>query len=200
MLSLKRPLDETIRVNGKEYQWDMSFDNVLRWYDLIDDKGLQDVEKILIAFEMFVPDCQADIQTQIDTVQAISKYIADAPDEQVSGDQEQYYSFAKDAEYIFASFYAEYGIDLINEQGKLRWEKFIALFRGMSDHAKINKIIGIRAAPLPTGNSEMEMAERNRLVELKSIYTLDTDRNQQMQDTQMDKMFDSLVNMAKKGG
>lgn len=201
MLSLKQPLDDKIRINGGEYDLNLTFDNVLRWYELIDDKKISDTGKILLAFEMFVPDCEADLNTQIDTVQSIAKYIADSPDDdQETADQTQYYSFSKDAEYIFASFLQEYGIDLLDQQGIMRWEKFIALFRGMRDSTKINQIIGIRAADLPTGDSESEKAERERLVRLKNAYALDSEQNRQAQETEMNNMFDALVDMAKKGG
>lgn len=203
MLSLKQPLDDKIRIGNREYHLDLSFDNALRWYDLMDDKSLKDMEKIMIAFEMFVPDGEATIPEQVNTIESISKYIADAPDTPDDGqedNQTHYYSFSKDADYIFASFYAEYGIDLIDQQGKLRWEKFIALFRGMSDKAKINQIIGIRAAPLPAGNSEYEKSERERLLQLKAAYSLDDGQSVADGDARMDKMFDSLVNMAKEGG
>ncbi|MDD9147823.1 Gp15 family bacteriophage protein [Sporolactobacillus sp. CQH2019] len=202
MLSLKQPLDDKIRINGQEYDLDLSFDNVLRWYDLMDDKKIDDMLKIMLAFEMFVPDCEADSPTMVQTVNAIVKeYITAKPDDgQETSNQTQYYDFNKDAEYIFASFLQEYGIDLLDQQGIMQWEKFIALFNGLRSDTKFMKIVGIRSAELPTGNSEYEIAERKRMVELKNIYTLDPEQSRQEQEARMDKMFDNLVNMAKKGG
>ncbi|WP_100489424.1 Gp15 family bacteriophage protein [Sporolactobacillus pectinivorans] len=201
MLSLKQPLDDKIRINGRDYFLDLSFDNVLRWYELIDDDSINEMGKILLAFEMFIPECEVDVDTQIKAIQAISKYIAGEPnDGQETSDQTQYYSFSKDAEYIYASFLQEYGIDLIDQQGVMRWEKFIALFKGLRDNTKINQIIGIRATDVPNGSSEYEKAERERILQLKSAYALDSEQNRQEQETRMDHMFDTLVNMARKGG
>lgn len=201
MLSLKQPLDDKIRIKGRDYHLDLSFDNVLRWYELIDDDSINEMGKILLAFEMFIPECKADADTQIQAIQAISKYIAGEPDDgQETSDQTQYYSFSKDAEYIYASFLQEYGIDLIDQQGVMRWEKFIALFKGMRDNTKINQIIGIRATDIPSGSSEYEKAERERILQLKSAYALDSEQNRQEQESRMDHMFDTLVNMAKRGG
>ena len=39
--------------------------------------------------------------------------------------------FEEDGDYIYASFMQEYGIDLINQQGKLPWRKFLWLFNGL---------------------------------------------------------------------
>lgn len=205
MLSLKQKLDDTIKIDGTNYQLDLSFDNVLRWYDLMNDKLIDDIGKVEIAFDMFVVDCETDIQTKLYTVQRIINEYVVGKQEPNDGsaqttDQKQYYSFDKDAEFIFASFLQEYGIDLLDQQGIMRWEKFVALLNGMRDKTKFRQIIGIRVAELPTGSDEYSVKERERLQELKQIYALDKNQSVEEQDAAMDGMFKSLVNMAKKGG
>ena len=53
MLSLTEPLKSSYTYQDKEYQIDLSFDNVIRMYNLLEDDTFQDAEKIVIAFEMF---------------------------------------------------------------------------------------------------------------------------------------------------
>ncbi|WP_168371033.1 Gp15 family bacteriophage protein [Sporolactobacillus laevolacticus] len=204
-MSLKQKLDDTITIDGVAYNLDLSFDNVLRWYDLMNDKSIDDIGKVEIAFDMFVVDCETDIKIKLYTVQRIIDEYVVGKQEPNDGsakppDQKQYYSFDKDAEFIFASFLQEYGIDLLDQQGIMRWEKFVALLNGMRDKTKFRQIIGIRAAELPTGNDEYSVKERERLQELKQIYALDKNQSVEEQDAAMDGMFKSLVNMAKKGG
>lgn len=206
MLSLKQPLDDQIAIHGNEYKLDLSFDNVLRWYDLMKDHSVDDLEKVAIAFEMFVPDCETDMETMLYVTKRIvetyitSKQSSPNDGSEDTSDQKQYYSFDKDAEYIFASFLQEYGIDLLGQQGLMRWEKFVAMLNGLRDNTKFRQIIGIRTADLPAGNSEYDVAEAKRLTELKQIYALDKDEAVQDQEAAMDSMFHSLVNTAKKGG
>ncbi|GER73440.1 hypothetical protein BpPP18_15070 [Weizmannia acidilactici] len=166
----------------------------------MNDDEVNEIGKINFAYMMFVIDCpDVDIDTKIATVKAISEYIQgdeETGENDDSNNTKEYLSFEKDADYIFASFMQEYGIDLIEQQGKLRWEKFIALFNGMRSETKINQIIGIRAADLPTGNSPAEIAERNRLIELKDLYALDKEASVSLQEKAMDDMFERLVKSA----
>jgi hypothetical protein len=206
MLSLKQKLDDTIAIDGVAYPLNLSFDNVLRWYDLMNDETVDDMGKVEIAFDMFVVKCKTDIQTKLYTVQRIiDEYVVGNQEQPNDGtedpaDQKSFYSFDKDAEFIYASFLQEYGIDLLDQQGIMRWEKFVALLNGMRDKTKFRQIIGIRAAELPTGSDEYSVKERERLEELKQIYALDKNQSVEEQDAAMDGMFKSLVNMAKKGG
>lgn len=45
MLSLVEPLGTTITIGGEEWTVDLSFDNVLRWYILLDDEKVDDAKK-----------------------------------------------------------------------------------------------------------------------------------------------------------
>jgi hypothetical protein len=105
------------------------------------------------------------------------------------GTSKQLYDLKQDAEYIYASFLQEYGIDLIDMQGKLRWEKFLALLSGLRDNTRFKEIVGIRAAELPRGKG-MEK-ERKRLRKLKRIYALKKD--QKTKEAELDEMFNMLA-------
>lgn len=61
-----------------------------------------------------------------------------------SGSMVQSFSWSKDAGMIEAAFLQNYQIDLMEEQGKMHWTKFKALFDGLSDKTKLVKIIQIR--------------------------------------------------------
>ncbi|MGC4441086.1 Gp15 family bacteriophage protein, partial [Streptococcus suis] len=59
-----------------------------------------------------------------------------APDD----DKEALFSIKYDGEYIFSSFMQAYRIDLIEEQGKLHWQKFNALLSGLPDGTKLVEV------------------------------------------------------------
>ena len=79
--------------------------------------------------------------------------------------------FEKDGDYIYASFMQAYKIDLIEEQGRLPWKKFLYLFNGLPADTKIKQIMRIRQMPIPeyNGKNSKEIQEIN---EMKSYYTL----------------------------
>ena len=102
--------------------------------------------------------------------------------------------FQEDGEYIYASFLQDYGIDLIERQGKLPWRKFVALFDGLSDKTKIRTVMRIRGMdlPEPNGRNQKQIQE---LLELKAYYALPV-RNVQGQNS-LDALFGTLEKMAK---
>lgn len=62
--------------------------------------------------------------------------------------------FEKDGDYIYASFMQAYKIDLIEEQGRLPWKKFLYLFNGLPADTKIKQIMRIRQMPVPEYNGK----------------------------------------------
>lgn len=76
MLSLVEPLVTTITIGGEEWTVDLSFDNVLRWYILLDDDAINDSRKIYLAFNAFVgEDMDVTADQMVSVVSEISKYV-----------------------------------------------------------------------------------------------------------------------------
>lgn len=186
MFDLAYPIDDTVEIDGITYKIDMSFDNILRLYDMLNDDELDDISQVLIGLEMLLGVCFLyDFQTQYEIFERIFKeYIAkgveDSHPVDIAGNpmpksnkNEKIYSIKEDAEYIFASFYQDYGIDLFEQHGKLHWYKFVSLLSGLRSDTKFKEVIGIRSMELPTGKG-MEK-ERKRIKELKEYYALKGD-------------------------
>ncbi|MFR0815848.1 MAG: Gp15 family bacteriophage protein [Enterococcus casseliflavus] len=83
---------------------------------------------------------------------------------------DQHFSFDYDAPNIYAAFYQAYGIDLFDQRGKMRWEKFIALFGGLPDETRFRQIVSIRTKKMPTGKGNKEA--KDELRKLKKLYAL----------------------------
>lgn len=88
----------------------------------------------------------------------------------VDNKEEKVFSLKQDADYIFASFYQDYGIDLIEMQGKMHWDKFKALLGGLKGDTKLKEVLEIRTMELPKGKGTSK--ERSRIKKLKEIYEL----------------------------
>ena len=103
--------------------------------------------------------------------------------------------FEKDGDYIYASFMQAYKIDLIEEQGRLPWKKFLYLFNGLPADTKIKQIMRIRQMPVPeyNGKNSNEIQEIN---EMKSYYTLPVEGGGGQSG--LDLLFHTLEGMAKR--
>lgn len=187
-MNLAYPLenDDKVIIDGLEYQLDMSFDNILRLFDLLEDRTINNVTKIEVGLRMLIDDTlddydiyqKADIFTEIFKqsigVDNKKKQLVDLdgnPMPDISEDDKKAFDLAQDAEYIYASFMHTYGIDLFEQQGKLHWKKFKALLNGLSEDSIFSRVVGIRTAELPSGKGMQK--ERERLRNLKRQYALD---------------------------
>lgn len=103
--------------------------------------------------------------------------------------------FEKDGDYIYASFMQAYKIDLIEEQGRLPWKKFLYLFNGLPADTKIKQIMWIRQMPVPeyNGKNSKEIQEIN---EMKSYYALPVEGGGGQSG--LDLLFHTLEGMAKR--
>ncbi len=103
--------------------------------------------------------------------------------------------FEKDGDYIYASFMQAYKIDLIEEQGRLPWKKFLYLFNGLPADTKIKQIMRIRQMTVPeyNGKNSKEIQEIN---EMKSYYTLPVEGGGGQSG--LDLLFHTLEGMAKR--
>lgn len=181
-MDLAYPLTETVEIDGKTYHLDMSFDNILRLIDMLNDKDLDDVTQIEIGLQMLLGiDLEYPIEKKEEIFyqifrETIGKEVEENIPVDIEGNpmpakkEEKVYSIKQDAPYIYASFYQDYGIDLYEMQGKLHWEKFKALLEGLRPDTKFKEIVNIRTMELPTGKGTEK--QRKRIKELKEYYRL----------------------------
>lgn len=91
------------------------------------------------------------------------------------------YSYEHDADYIYAAFMQAYGLDLTAEP-HLHWWQFRALFKALPEDTMFMKIIGYRVAKIPPKASA---EQRQRIEELKRIYALPLEADQQQLKTDL---------------
>lgn len=195
MLALTEQLTQSIAYQGREYPIDLSYDNVLRFYQLLDDADFDEGEKIIAAFHIFfdeeVPD---DPEFLMSVFQLLGEYVSASPyggdttDSQ--GDQApiRYFSFQQDAPAIYASFMEQYGIDLIEEQGRLHWDKFKALLDGLGPGTQFRRIVAIRQRT----TDGLEGEELAALMEQQQYYRLTDGASVDAQTQRTDAMLDAL--------
>lgn len=186
MLNLAYPINDTVVIDDERYEINLAYDNVLRLFDMLHDDELTDVEQIEIGIEMLLgKQLDVDLEKQEEVFfeifkSTISKESEDNVAVDIDGnpmpimnkekDNKKVYSIKQDAEYIYASFYQDYGIDLFEAQGKLHWYKFQALLAGLRQDTKFKEVIEIRTMELPSGKGAAK--HRKQVEEAKKAYKL----------------------------
>ena len=153
-----------------------AFDAVLEIQKLYLEDLLTDYEKAEQALKMLVKNRRhlrmyAPAE-KIKLLEEIGKrYIETKKRPQIKKNMLPVLDFEEDGDYIYASFMQDYHIDLIHEQGRLPWKKFLYLFNGLSSNTKIKQIMQIRSMEVPhyNGKNAKQIQEIN---ELKSYYAL----------------------------
>ena len=185
MFKLNEPLDVFIVINGEKAFIDMAFDNVIDALEGLEDNRLNDFDrvdfflKVMLQNEDIVdritPDKMPDILKNI-----MVKIQSESPKTQktdINGDpmpiaqkeSDRVISFEQDAEYIYSAFVQAYGIDLIEQQGQLHWNKFKALLNSLPEDTLMRQIMDIRKTNL---SDIKDKDERNRIKLLKEQFKL----------------------------
>lgn len=187
MFSLYYKQDDTYEVDNVIYHLSVSFDNILKLIDMTRDTSLAPNYRVIIGIKMLFGkntdllqkyNFQELNQIFLDVFKIyvnqgkepeIKKDLAGNPlPPEFQKDKESSYSLKYDAEYIYASFMQAYGIDLVEEQGKLHWFKFQALLAGLPENTKFRQVVSIRMWK----KSSKHDTEEKQMLELQEVYKL----------------------------
>ena len=183
MLDLSRKLTDKLVIDDEEFPLDLSFDNVLRLFEMWRDEDVPEFVKPHFGIRILTGETLEDF-----TVEEMSEVFNEVFEEHISlstvednhveydlagnpmkttasnGKQEQApYDIRYDGDYIYASFLQAYGIDLFDVQGKLHWKKFNALLSGLPEGTKFMEVIKIRKWKPQKGDSAEYKEEMRRL-------------------------------------
>lgn len=205
MLSLTDKLDSTLVVTGVgELPVNLAYNTVLKWYSIGEDKRMRIVDKIRVGWQLFFNGVVLDFGSADDyevasrAISELLEYINEdpynVPDEanSSSAPSPEVFSYSQDAEAIYASFIYDYGIDLIEERDKMRWEKFRALFNNLSPNSPFRRIVEIRQSDTRGLKGE----ELVKLTEAQTYYRLKGQSTSQVDDA-IGAMFSMLATQAK---
>lgn len=183
MLDLSRKLTDKLVIDDKEYPLDLSFNNVLKLFEMWRDEDVPEFVKPHFGIRILTGETLEDF-----TVEEMSEVFNEVFEEHISlstvednhveydlagnpmkttasnGKQEQApYDIRYDGDYIYASFLQAYGIDLFDVQGKLHWKKFNALLSGLPEGTKFMEVVKIRKWKPQKGDSAEYKEEMRRL-------------------------------------
>lgn len=185
-------LPGSVLVAGKEYRINTDFRVSIRFEEMIQDKNITEEQRLFTEELLNIPEFDGDHEKARllakynsglalyypvipeDLEGAISQMLwfyqgGKTEEQKQSGKgkkQSQIYSFTYDAEYIYAAFMEQYGIDLNTVE--LHWWKFSAMFAGLKEDCLISKIMGYRA----TDTAGMDKEQKKFYKKMKEIYKL----------------------------
>lgn len=189
MLDLSRKLIDELVIGDKVYPLNMSFDNIIRLFEMWCDEEIPENVKPFFALKMLVGDGfgSLSIEDAMDVFQHIFeehiqlKSLKDVSVEydlagnvmkqeaSVKSNEPPVYDISLDGDFIYASFMQAYGIDLLEERGNLHWKKFNALLAGLPEGTKFVEVIKIRKYKPRKGDSQAYIDE---MMKLKKEYAL----------------------------
>lgn len=183
MLDLSRKLTDKLVIDDEEFPLNLSFDNVLRLFEMWRDEDVPEFVKPHFGIRILTGETLEDF-----TVEEMSEVFNEVFEEHISlstvednhveydlagnpmktvasdkGQEKAPYDIRFDGDYIYASFLQAYGIDLFDVQGKLHWKKFNALLSGLPEGTKFMEVIKIRKWKPQKGDSAEYKEEMRRL-------------------------------------
>lgn len=195
MFSLTERNSDVYNWQGVDIELNLAFDNVLVFLDMFGDDSIHIEHRLKLALTMLVVD--KDLLTPISEHGKLIDFTFDmlrdklnirmrdedrpvkADDDIEEEEQDEpvpVYDWKEDAGYIYSSFLYDYGIDLIEQQGKLTWDRFITLFDSLSEKSKMGEALYYRSCEVPKKEKGSDNAERKRIIKMKEYYMLDCAR------------------------
>ncbi|MCD5011517.1 Gp15 family bacteriophage protein [Enterococcus durans] len=183
-MRLNDPLVTSIEFDGIELPIDLTFDNVLDVFDILEDSDLFPEEKVNMCLELLISDFEKIFQGPSEQQfllfnHILENYISVGDSDGFETDrlgnpmpnavkEKKTISLVHDAKYIYASF-RQIGINLFEEQGRMMWEEFHALLESLPDNTILARIIQIRTWEPSKGESAKE---KERMRKLQQKYAL----------------------------
>lgn len=189
--------DDKIEWQGKTYKVNLMFDNILLMFEMLDDNAISKYEKPLLVIAMLIDGETPKFDSYSDAVilyiELLKTFLdIDLSEEKGETPSIRTFDYKKDAEVIYASFMAEYKMDLFEMHGKLHWKKFVALFSNLNDESKFKQIVGYRVMKTPTAKEASE-EYRKHIIKMKELYSLD----ERSTEEKIDNAFDRVSAMLK---
>lgn len=205
MLNLTTNLVNVVEYRGRKYRLNLSFDNVLRFFELLEDKTIEEFEKLLISLEMFVYRFDLLRFDSPEEMVAFYKFILktyldiDLDQEKQTENTTKVMDYSKDAELIYASFFAAYKIDLLEEQGRLDYRKFKALLNALDENSAFKKAVSYRVVKIPS-TTQYNKEQVEHLRKMKQFYSLEQDIDEETAQQNVSSGFAHLAQFLGKSG
>lgn len=177
MLDLSRKLEDKLYIGPDVYNLDLSFDKVLKIFELWEDDEIPNHVKPHLSLKMLSSEAFENHFKEM-SIEEVYEIFEEIFDEHINlqssslqdveydlagnvmststpgGPEQKLFNIRFDGEYIFASFMQAYGINLFKVQGELHWKEFNALLAGLPEGTKFVEVVRIRGYKPQKGDTE----------------------------------------------
>ncbi len=163
---------ESVSLCGRSYPIKTDFKVWLKFHEIMKDKSKSPAEKFTDAVLCCFDPCKCKNlpDSYEGTLSVLFSFFAGT--QKGKGEAkpaEKVFDFTEDADYIFTSFFQEYGIDL--SESSMHWYKFLALLDGLSENSRLKKAVLWRSINL----AEIEDTKRRNFCrKMKEFYRLES--------------------------
>lgn len=177
------PLPHTVTALGRDLPIRADYRTGIRFEQLIWDRALSDRERVIAGLLLYfdpaaLPDTTEGLMAAYDAALWFYRLGEELPERTREGEERaapkqprRLIDYALDAQYIYAAYWDQYGVDL-QETADLHWWTFRALFAGLRDDHMLMKILGYRAA---VPSKIKDKTERARIQRMQALYAIPDD-------------------------
>lgn len=183
-------LPDSVTIGGESYSMHTDFRRWAAFEIIMTDGRRDDAEKIAAILKMYAKKLPPKMDSAIHAAVAFfagGKETVEQPQGKEARPQKRIYSFEHDADAIYASFCAAYGIDLCS--ANLHWYQFRALFLGLPEDTKIMQIMGYRSTDLA---KIKDKKQKDFYRKMKRIYRLPDMRSDEERERDMMQAFNGF--------
>lgn len=184
-------LPEYVKVDGCDYGIRTDFRISILFELMMQDDALASSKRVRKALELYYPLIPENIVAAVDAVLWFYKCGKEETmqTKRIASrrGQTRVYSFEHDADYIYAAFMTQYGIDLQKVED-LHWWKFRAMFHALTNDNEFVKIMEYRSIEI---NDSMSKEQKDFYRRMKRIHALPLSKSE---DERQSAIEEALIN------
>lgn len=174
-------LPTEVEIDGTWYGLNTDYRICVMFEMLMLDGELDDDQKLRKALHLFFgDDIPRNVSEAVDKIMWFYSCGMDqSEDRKPRGkrSKKRIYDFDYDADYIYAAFLQQYGVDLQDEE--IHWWKFRAMFKSLRDDTEFVKIMGYRSIQI---NNNMTKSQKEFYQNMKTLHALPAPRSESDKD------------------
>ncbi len=174
-------LPTEVEIDGTWYCLNTDYRICIMFEMLMMDDTLDDTQKLRKALELFFGDViPTNATSAVDKILWFYNCGKDMDQERKTRGQrakKKVYDFDYDADYIYAAFLQQYGVDLQDEE--IHWWKFKAMFKSLRDDTEFVKIMGYRSIQI---TNNMTKSQKEFYQNMKTLHALPAPRSESEKD------------------
>jgi hypothetical protein len=173
-MKLIEAVGDNIEVDDKSYRCNISVPAVLLYFEMMEDTGLTDYEKIETGYQLLVQgDSQidSDINQQAKVIRAIYQQKISDGESSDNLDKPKNYDFDQDNDLIYSSILQQYNINIRDKDviTNLKWRDFISLFTNLDSKTPFGQAVFFRTVKI---TDDMSDDQQKYYRDMKQKYAL----------------------------